>query len=475
MPQAAADQSLAQATPKATCGPYALYVALNRLGHSISLKEASTMVPPSSKGAIFGDLRRAAMDLGHAAEFMELTWNELRQLGEVAILWVDEGHFITADPRERRADNDALIRSYEIDQAAKWCSQQQLESRWKGQSLVIWPIPLPKQVRGPHLQLDTSLQDVGFLETGLAEAECDFTLRNIGTEPLALTLIAPGCNLMKASLSSDKLMPGDCTNVRLRRKVTGTIGPFGGYTTLQTNEDPPNQYTLWINGSILNPLVTSCDYIYFGDILQGGSAERVAFVHDRGNRTLTVTEASLTFADRRLGEYVSSNINTSRITSPTTLPAGLSRISYSAGDYQINLNLTPGPDCPTGPLEAVLEIQTNQPGGYNHLRIPIHGQIVSDLYVEPSAVLLSHHQPQTTVQLARRSGKPVQIRQAHLRDASSIKLTEAATKESGKTAFLLTLSPEGHSPANGIIQTEVEFVLSSKTVRIPVSALTSQP
>ena len=138
------------ATPSApprgagTCGPWSLCQALLRLDPTADpvIEATCADLPIQAAGTTFGQLQDAARRLGFGAELMRVDAATLIADGAPTVLWVDDGHFILAEPS---ADGRGLIIR---DQFAPpmHSDDPAWTGRWHGEALRLRPRTVPPEL-----------------------------------------------------------------------------------------------------------------------------------------------------------------------------------------------------------------------------------------------------------------------------------------------------------------------------------------
>lgn len=105
------------------------------------------------------------------------------------------------------------------------------------------------EASAPNLSVSPQSWDFGTVIEGDI-AERIFTIKNTGNAELAITNVRSSCGCAAALLSTDKVLPGQATELKVSFNSSGYRSNFEKYVYLTTN-DPDEPYkTITINGSV---------------------------------------------------------------------------------------------------------------------------------------------------------------------------------------------------------------------------------
>jgi len=88
-------------------------------------------------------------------------------------------------------------------------------------------------IAGPAISLDKKVHDFGSIAFA-SEGTCEFEVTNTGTEPLILQRCQTSCGCLVASCSSDPILPGESSLIKVRYD-TRRVGPFHKIVTISSN------------------------------------------------------------------------------------------------------------------------------------------------------------------------------------------------------------------------------------------------
>jgi len=391
------------------CGPHALYVAINRLGVSNNLMEIARELPITDRGVSFGDLSKCAQKRGFLTELSRFSCDDLVKIDTPVILWVNGNHFLTIDPREKHPEDANMVRIYDHGSPAIWWSRSKLESQWTGESMVIHNNQPTISEDGPKLKWKNCLQDCGFVNPE-QKGEFEFVFENTGNKPLELTVAKIGCGCGKAEVKPNIIEPGKKGLVNVSVDMSSKRGYFSTFVLLNTNDPSVHKSIIRVSGGVLQPILTSLDVLYLGELHRGTSLTKSFYVQDRGDKTLQINVLNVVLDDEtELDEYINCQVVNTPIQASNMPKHPISRYPVKIGDYRVDFQLKISPNAPIGPFAGKVLIETNQTGRFNSGSVIFKGTVISDFYAEPSAILLSRHEPSVEVRLKSRVRDPVKI------------------------------------------------------------------
>lgn len=124
------------------CGPASLALALQRLGLNCSAAHVASRCKVTPQGVDLIELERFARTNEQIeARTQKMSWDVLRGVNGVAVLFVRGDHYVAADPREspNNGINCDTLRIYEPEKPAQWC-------RWALERIP--PVGASKGTRG---------------------------------------------------------------------------------------------------------------------------------------------------------------------------------------------------------------------------------------------------------------------------------------------------------------------------------------
>ena len=103
---------------------------------------------------------------------------------------------------------------------------------------------------GPKIEFERLVHDYGEIVQG-ANGDAEFRFRNVGSEPLVLSLVQTGCACARPTWSREPVMPGEFGVIVLHYD-TNRIGHIGRAAVVHSNSvDNAHRVTLRITGRVI--------------------------------------------------------------------------------------------------------------------------------------------------------------------------------------------------------------------------------
>ncbi len=138
-----------------------------------------------------------------------------------------------------------------------------------------------------RIKVDEDFWDFGSIPKGSVVTH-DFIFRNTGTDTLVITKVKPTCGCTTAPLSSDRIAPGESTNLSVSLNTKKLQGLVRKYININC-DDPINPYfKISFNANINNPLLTLMAepaIVDFGAIDEGGKSTVKVKITNTGTET----------------------------------------------------------------------------------------------------------------------------------------------------------------------------------------------
>jgi predicted double-glycine peptidase len=396
---------------KNLCGPWAYLVAVTRQGIPCSFGQILRELPVLESGVSFGDLAKQARKQGLAAKLTKLTWDQLKNQDTPVVVWVDGDHFLTADPREVNPEKKDAIRFYDHGSPASWLAREQLENRWAGEALIVRSKASGAPPNHPRLRWESCLEDFGWVDPYQKKYVFRYAFHNTGGQPLEVRIAKVGCGCAHAEVDPNVVASGGEGLVRVTVDLTEKRGYFSTSVLLSTNDPLLAKCEVIVSGGVFQPVLTSVDTVYAGQVQRGTRLTKSFFVQDRGDQTLRIKGLRALLGQRAgASDAIACEVE-SVLMQESNIPAGaVSRYPVRPGDYLVNLGLQIRPDAPDGPFEGTIQIQTNQPGRFAAGQVAFKGTVVPDVYADPPALLLSRQQPQAELRLKSDTRQSITVR-----------------------------------------------------------------
>jgi Protein of unknown function (DUF1573)/Peptidase C39 family len=327
-----------------SCGPRSLWTAGRRLGNPLGWSRvAEYFRDDASQGTTLLELEVGARALGLRASTRRLGWEELKHHDGVAVVFVNQRHFLAVDPREKAPTEMATtesVRVYDPDRVATWLSRPELDSIWEGECLLLMK-PEGASRRGPVASLESCYEDSGLVK-GRMSAEFRFPIRNVGTEPLSLAVINASCACTSVRLSSTLVLPGAEAYVDAVVNLENKQGKFGEAVTVKTNDPKCGAITFALAGAAPREVLLSTRRAYLSRLSPGSSADYTVAVYDPGEGRLEV---------KNVGVRLSKKIPESQ-----SQPACEAKLwTFDAVDEQLRKRMN------LSPKDMVLEFRVSAP------------------------------------------------------------------------------------------------------------------
>jgi hypothetical protein len=118
------------------------------------------------------------------------------------------------------------------------------------QTQVTTP-PTPKDnPNGPVIKFDSIVHDFGTIIKRTDPANCEFTFKNTGKEPLILSDVKSSCGCTIPSWTKEPILPGKTGTIKVSYTKTSNIGIIGKQITVFSNANNGN-IVLSIKGNVI--------------------------------------------------------------------------------------------------------------------------------------------------------------------------------------------------------------------------------
>jgi Protein of unknown function (DUF1573) len=229
--------------------------------------------------------------------------------------------------------------------------------------------PLAETVENaPRVEIDEAHYNFGTMQRGTTKSH-EFTIKNVGTAPLKLTVGQTSCKCTLGDVSGKPVAPGESTQVRLEWSAKSDQGPFRQTATVLTNDPLQSQVELAIEGEIHETSGVMPPQLAFDKVPVGESKSAEVYVMAMLQDDLTVSEAEL--SDPALRDKFDVRIEP--VEAADKLP-------NPAAKEGVRITLTAKPGLPIGRFDQWLSLRTNLPEA-EKLEIPVIGRVVGDISV----------------------------------------------------------------------------------------------
>jgi len=104
-------------------------------------------------------------------------------------------------------------------------------------------------ITGPAIELDKDVHDYGEVENG-GDGTCEFTVTNIGTEPLIISRCKGSCGCTVPQCDKAPVAPGATSAIKVKYDTKRT-GPINKSVTITSNAVNEPTKTVRIKGTVL--------------------------------------------------------------------------------------------------------------------------------------------------------------------------------------------------------------------------------
>jgi len=310
---------------------------------------------------------------------------------------------------------------------------------------------------GPKLVIPEKIKDMGRVAQGEV-VNVDFALVNEGDETLVIKAVRPTCGCTVADFDRE-IAPGKTGYVKAKLETQDFSGPISKSILIMTNDPQEPAVTVVIKTDV-HPYVEVLPrpLVRFNAVLHEPMEQKVTVVAGSEDKNFKVTgvKSSVPFL----------------IASVQPLPPEAHIAGKSAQQYEVSMSIKD--DAPVGPVNAVLEIQTNHPEAKT-VPVKVFGVVRALLHVTPSQIqfgsVSARTQPSRNVIIVnnRTGNVPVKVTGATIDDDAFS--TEVMTIEEGRRyQVTVTIKPDAsRGPRDATLTlttTDTEF----PKVEIPVRA-----
>jgi hypothetical protein len=221
---------------------------------------------------------------------------------------------------------------------------------------------------GPKMVVVEKIKDMGTVAQGEV-LDVDFELVNEGDETLEIKAVRPTCGCTVAEYDRE-IAPGKTGYIRSKLETQDFSGPISKSILIMTN-DPQDPTMTVVIKTVVHPYV---------EVLPRALVRFNAVQHEPMNQKVTVVagEEEKDFKVTGVKSSVPFLMASVRPLTKDQLLAG-----KSAQQYEIALSMKD--DAPIGPVNAVLEVETNHPKAKT-VPVKVFGVVRSLLHVTPSQV-----------------------------------------------------------------------------------------
>ncbi|MBX3420570.1 MAG: DUF1573 domain-containing protein [Pirellulaceae bacterium] len=198
----------------------------------------------------------------------------------------------------------------------------------------------------------------------------DFVVRNVGTGPMTLEQTGSTCKCTVGTLNNNVLQPGEETTITLTWRAQVATPQFAQSATFRTNDPTKTEFSLKVEGRIIDSFVYEPDRIDLGDFLSYTGLSKQFMVYSYTDADVEVTD--LEWSDSSTSKYYSLSFEEVPVAEHT----GHLR---AARAYKGELKVAPG--VPLGLVSARVQVRTSL---HQEITVPdleVYGRAVSDVTI----------------------------------------------------------------------------------------------
>jgi hypothetical protein len=387
------------------CGARALYHALSRLGFEATFRTLVEKLDVGAKHTTMQQLKALANQIGVSANGSVLSWDELRRLEGVAILFVDQNNFFTVDPRETPPELGAeQVRVYDAG-PAEWWDRERLQSIWRGEALVVSRQRDRSASQKGRISFDAVLEDVGAHKSGIVKATYRFV--NGGSE-VKIKEIKTSCGCAAASASQSTIEPGGSAAITLEVDLSQLKGrgAFETSAIVLTNEPEHWAHKLTVQGRVIDTGRITADKLFLGDMRRGATTVRHLVVRDAGDGTGKLLEYTANLGRGNKREVVENELRvelTARkwVASEEFEKSNGGRVSGGRiNDFVVQVSVHVSPTSRPGPVSGKVFLVVERGREISKVVVPLIGDIPEPVVADPPAILMvlaPEQRPESTI------------------------------------------------------------------------------
>lgn len=310
---------------------------------------------------------------------------------------------------------------------------------------------------GPKMVVPEKIKDMGKVAQGDV-ISVDFAIANEGDETLEIKAVRPTCGCTVADFDRE-IAPGKTGYLKAKLETRDFSGPISKSILIMTN-DPQDPTTTVVIKTTVHPYVQVLPraLVRFNAVQHEPMVQKITVVADEQEKGFKVTgvTSSVPFL----------------VASVQPVPADQLLAGKSPQQYEIALTMAKNP--PVGPVNAVLEIETNHPKA-KKVPVKVFGVVRSLLHVTPSQIQFgsveARKQPGRNVIVVnnRSAGVAVMVTGATINDPAFN--TEVVTIENGRRyQVTVTVKPDASTGPRDAVLTLKTSDPEFPTLEVPVRA-----
>jgi hypothetical protein len=310
---------------------------------------------------------------------------------------------------------------------------------------------------GPKMIVPEKIKDMGKVAQGEV-LDVDFAIVNEGDETLEIKAVRPTCGCTVAEFDRE-IAPGKTGYIKSKLDTRDFSGPISKSILVMTN-DPRDPTTTLVIKTEVHPYVQVLPraLVRFNAVQHESMEQKITVVADQEQKGFKVTgvKSSVPFL----------------VAAVNQVPADRLLAGKSPQQYEVVLTMKENP--PVGPVNAVLEIETNHPKAKT-VPVKVFGVVRALLHVTPSQIQFgsveAKKQPgRNVIVVNNRSGKaPITVTGAKVNDAAFD--AEVVTIEKGRRyQVTVTVKPDAAAGPRDAVLTLKTNDPEFPTLEVPVRA-----
>ncbi len=221
----------------------------------------------------------------------------------------------------------------------------------------------------PKIDVPEDTYDFGRIESN-SVVRHEFTVRNVGTAPLRISIGDSTCRCTVLNLDSAEIPPGESKPVTLEFNGKDYFGPVTQRATILTNDPTRPQVTFTIKADVVKSIRVVPSEIVFSRVVKMQPAMGEAKIYVFRDQPVQVKGIELANKDEN-AEFIDLDIQPLAPDELTVEPGAKS-------GYRVTVRLKPG--LPLGPIQQKIRVLTDQKD-MPELEIPLAGRVESDVNI----------------------------------------------------------------------------------------------
>ena len=439
------------------CGPRSLLIVCNQIGIDTTFEELARLSEFSpDTGTTMAGLYKAAKHKGMNPVGVNIQLDNLKHIELPVIAHVNQDRFLVIT----RVTNSHI---HLQDPLKKYSAlpPREFDKIWMG-NILMFMVDRPEEAftettsmvyssnsnvrSAPAVQIETPIHDFGEVFGG-ENVEHIFTFFNVGEDPLEITEVQSSCQCTAGLLSATTILPGERGEIKVTLKIPTRNEEIREVVKLYTNLPNQSIIELTVKANAKTPLQAIPSSVLLGKVSLDRFTGRYVILRQMLREKVQIVEA---------------RTNSEHIVATLEPPA-----ENGNGKVLITVNL----GIPTGPFAYQLRIDYSHNAIRRSLKVPILGEVLSDLDVFPKRLFLGVVVPQESskksVKISRIRGENVRI--LSVKSASKYVSTRIDTIEPG-VQYEVKVSIAAAAPAGNLTDT-LTVVTDSKNqpeIKIPL-------